>query len=226
MERVKQLMGFPLLATNLWLLSILGAMHGASAIMMTLLLLLVLGLSCWIYGSFLTAQHSARRGALLLSVLLAAVSLWYFVPKILAMTTSEAALGKPSEVSSSFVSEDKIYWVPYSAARLEELRSSGKAVFLDFTAAWCLTCQFNERTAINTNAVRKLLQQEDIVPMKADWTNANPEITEALRGFGRVGVPFYVFYPASQPGKKSEPVTFSELLTEAQLVRAFTRSLR
>jgi thiol:disulfide interchange protein DsbD len=90
-------------------------------------------------------------------------------------------------------------------------------VLLDFTASWCLTCQFNERTAINVPAVRKILQEKGITAMKGDWTNADPAITAALKSFGRVGVPLAVFYPA---GKKSAPVILPELLTESIVLEA------
>jgi thiol:disulfide interchange protein DsbD len=92
---------------------------------------------------------------------------------------------------------------------------------VDFTADWCITCKFNERTAIDTPTVRALLAEKQIVPMKADWTNANPEITAALKSFGRVGVPFYVIYPA---GKSTSPVALPELLTETILVNALNAS--
>ena len=108
----------------------------------------------------------------------------------------------------------------FSEARLKRELAAGRNVFIDFTADWCITCKFNERTAINTPAVRALLAQKNIVPIKADWTNSNPEITAALKGFGRVGVPLYVLYPAADP---SNPVVLPELLTESILVDALKK---
>jgi thiol:disulfide interchange protein DsbD len=110
--------------------------------------------------------------------------------------------------------------VPFSAKELAALQTSGKSIFVDFTADWCITCKFNERTAIDTPAVRQLLREKQVVPMKADWTNANPEITAALRNFGRVGVPFYVIYPAGRP---AEPIVLPEILTESILLEALKK---
>ena len=98
--------------------------------------------------------------------------------------------------------------------------AAGRSVFLDFTADWCITCKFNERTAIDTALVRALFDSKKVVPMKADWTNANPEITAALQNFGRVGVPFYVIYPS---GNGNTPVVLPELLTESILADAQNR---
>jgi thiol:disulfide interchange protein DsbD len=114
-------------------------------------------------------------------------------------------------ISPSSGSREGIDWVPYSPEALESLRAQGKPVFLDFTASWCLTCQFNEKTAINLPSVRSLLREKGITAMKGDWTNSDPAITAALKSFGRVGVPLAVFYPA---GKGSSPVVLPELLTE------------
>jgi thiol:disulfide interchange protein DsbD len=118
---------------------------------------------------------------------------------------------RPTGEMRSGSSADAIDWVPFSAATMESLLGEGRPVFVDFTADWCITCKVNERLAINTPAVRAFLREADIVPVKADWTNSDPEITAALAEFGRVGVPFYLFYPQ---GNARPPVTFPELLTE------------
>jgi thiol:disulfide interchange protein DsbD len=108
-------------------------------------------------------------------------------------------------------------WTPFTPQALASLRAEGKPVLVDFTASWCLTCQFNERTAIDVPAVRQLLQQKGIVAMKGDWTNSDPAITEVLKSFGRVGVPLVVFYPE---GKESAPIVLPELLTERIVLEA------
>ncbi|MFM8788342.1 MAG: thioredoxin family protein, partial [Chthoniobacterales bacterium] len=105
---------------------------------------------------------------------------------------------------------------PYSESELQRLLVEGKSVFLDFTSDWCITCKFNMRTAIETPAVRAAFEKLGIVPVLADWTNSNPEITRKLAQFDRVGVPFSLFYP---PGRANDPVVLPELLTEQIVLR-------
>lgn len=210
MERLKQAMAFPLLATLIWLLSVIASQKGVAGMIWTLSLLLTLGFACWLYGSFCGGLSSPRTRftALAFAALSAIGGAWFFGGLF-------AQAEPPSARAPRATASDEINWVPFSSAELDRLLAEDKPVFVDFTADWCITCKFNERTAINTPAVRALLAQRGIVAMKADWTNANPEITAALQAFGRVGVPFYVFYPK---GRKIPPVIFPELLTEKILI--------
>ena len=90
--------------------------------------------------------------------------------------------------------------------------AQGRSVFVDFTAAWCITCKFNEASVLESAAVKSAFERYGVVKMKADWTNADPVITKILKQFGRVGVPLYVLYPATAP---NQPVVLPELLTQA-----------
>ncbi|MEO8206074.1 MAG: thioredoxin family protein, partial [Chthoniobacterales bacterium] len=208
MERVKQFMGFPLIATLLWLLYIIGQQKGIEAMIWVGCFLLVLAVVCWIYGAFATPVSSARSKVIAI-----------FMVLILTIGGAYYCIGIQFEQSSQKKDPNQIAWVPFSPAALAELRGEGKPVFLDFTADWCVTCKFNERFAINTPAVRAAFKKQGIVPMQADWTNADPDITEALKQFGRVGVPFYVFYPA---GKSDQPVVLPELITEQIVLNALS----
>src|SRR5207244_6176474 len=87
-------------------------------------------------------------------------------------------------------------WQAFTPERLQDELAQGHTVFVDFTAAWCLTCKFNEATVLESNAVREAFQHRGIIKFKADWTNADPAITKILKQFGRPGVPLYVLYPA------------------------------
>jgi len=213
MEKLKQFMAFPLFATLLWLLSILGGQKGIDGILWTAAFLLSLGLAVWIYGAFCGPLSSVRTRVLAIACALG-VALgggWFFIGSGFLTATAQ----------SGAVSKDGIPWQPFSQALVDELLAEGKPVFIDFTADWCITCKFNERTAINTPAVRALIAELGVVPIKADWTNSNPEITAALKAFGRVGVPFYVIYPA---GRANEPITLPELLTESIVIEALKMS--
>jgi len=93
---------------------------------------------------------------------------------------------------------------------------------MDFTAAWCLTCKFNEASVLESAEVRQAFQRHGIVKLKADWTNGDPAITKLLQHFGRPGVPLYVLYP----GKNEEPIVFPELLTKSMVLEKLETSAR
>jgi thiol:disulfide interchange protein DsbD len=199
MERLKQFMGFPMLATLVFLLYVVGSQRGPDAVTWTLCFLLVLGLACWIKGAFLTPLASTGRRILVLLLMLALLvgSGWYFIGGKFAQTKLEAAAAPTNG------------WQAFTPERLDSELKAGRTVFVDFTAAWCVTCKFNEATVLESGAVRDAFQQHQIVKLKADWTNADPAITKILQQFGRPGVPLYVLYPAGQA-----PIVLPELLTK------------
>jgi thiol:disulfide interchange protein len=201
MVRVKQLMGFLLLATLLFLLAVLGAERGVEAIIWTSCFLLVLSLACWIKGSFIvpTASTTARLVSLVLVLVLVIGGGYYFIGEKFA--AAKAVSSETQTVGG---------WQPFTPQLLEAELKQGHAVFVDFTAAWCLTCKFNEANVLEAGAVRDAFQRHGITKIKADWTNADPAITKILKQFGRPGVPMYVLYP----GNHAEPILFPELLTQ------------
>jgi len=206
MERVKQFMGFLLLATLLFLLAVLGAERGVEAIIWTSCFLLVLSVACWMKGAFVVpaASSANRRVVLLFAVVLVFGGAWYFI--------GEKFRGTQPVSAEKQTAGD---WQPFTPQRLQSEIDQGRAVFVDFTAAWCLTCKFNEATVLESAAVRDAFQRHGVVKIKADWTNADPAITKILKQFGRPGVPMYVLYPG---GKKAEPYLFPELLTQGMVL--------
>ena len=205
MLRVKQLMGFLLLATLLFLLTVLGAERGVEAIIWTSCFLLVLSVACWMKGAFIvpTASTAARVISLVLVLVLVIGSGWYFIGEKFAAAKT---------VSSATTTQGD--WQPFTPQLLASELKQGHAVFIDFTAAWCLTCKFNEANVLQAGAVQDAFQRHGIVKIKADWTNADPAITKILKQFGRPGVPMYVLYP----GKNAEPILFPELLTQGLIL--------
>lgn len=201
MTRVKQFMGFLLLATLLFLLSVLGAQRGVNALIWTSAFLLVLSIACWLKGAFLTplASASTRFATWLVMLVLVGAGASYFIGSKFV-----AAEAPANELAAS------ADWEKFSPDRLARALAEGRPTFIDFTAAWCITCKFNESTVLETADVRTAFSQRKILKLKADWTNGDPEITKLLKQFGRPGVPLYVLYP----GKTVQPVIFPELLTK------------
>jgi len=111
-------------------------------------------------------------------------------------------------------------WERYSRARMTEAAAAGKPVFVDFTAAWCITCLVNERVALETPATRQAFEQTGTVKLKGDWTNRDPEITSLLKELGRAGVPLYLYWA---PGA-DRPKILPQVLTEALIVSELSSS--
>ena len=102
---------------------------------------------------------------------------------------------------------------------MEQLRAEGRPVFVDFTAAWCLSCQVNKRTTLSAPAVQNAFDEKEVALLRADWTNRDPEITKALESHGRNGVPLYVLYK----GDGSAPRLLPEILTQDIVLNALDR---
>jgi len=205
MVRVKQLMGFLLIATLLFLLWVLGAQRGVDAILWASCFLLALSIACWMKGAFLvpTASSIARLVTIVLALLLVFGTGYYFIGEKFRATK----LAPSGPVAQGD-------WQPFTLQRLESELKQGHAVFVDFTAAWCLTCKFNETSVLESSAVREAFERHGVIKIKADWTNGDPVITKILKQFGRPGVPMYVLYP----GKNVEPILFPELLTQSLIL--------
>jgi len=196
METLKQILGFALMATVLWLGWIFGHQQGVDGIFQLLCALLIVALGAWVYGRFGTTTR-ILSGLYGVSSLLAACFL-------IVTLTSRSPTSVPS-----------IQWEVYSPERLQSLREQGHPVFIDFTASWCLTCQVNKKIALQSESFTKKIKELGIVAMRADWTNRDPKITEALAEYGRNSIPLYVFHH----GKETEPpVILPQILTPQILV--------
>ncbi|MFH1067498.1 MAG: protein-disulfide reductase DsbD domain-containing protein [bacterium] len=199
MESFKQAMAFPLLAAVAWLVNVLGLQTGTRGVALFLLVLLLAALAAWIYGRWSAPHRSAKTRvfAVVIAACVLAVSLLF------AWNTNRPA--------------DAVKWETFSPERLEELKKQGKPVFIDFTAAWCATCQVNEITALNSEKVQRKFKERGVVLLKADWTNHDPVVTRALASYGRSSVPFYVLY-GTNPA--FPPQILPELLTPSIVLKA------
>lgn len=194
MERFKQAMAFPLYATAAWLVWVLAQQTDADGLALALVGLVGVGLLAWLLG---TGPRSAWRGGFLAILGLA----------ILAGLARGIAL--QAETTHATAADG---WEPYSAARLAELRAAGQPVLVNFTAAWCITCKVNERTALETPKVRQALAEAGVTRLLADWTRHDPALTRVLESYGRSGVPLYLFYPAGDGAPRVLPSVLTETL--------------
>ncbi len=203
MELFKQFMAFPMFATCVWLLWVLAQQVDAGGVALALGVLVAVSFALWSLG--LAQRGAARfRWVALVGAVVAAMT---FTP---IATSEPVAAGSKATAGSD--------WVEYSPQALTDLKAQGKPVFVDFTAAWCVTCQVNKRVALNTDKVRSRFADSGIVRMKADWTNRDETITRALAEFGRNGVPLYVLYDRS-----GQPTVLPELLTENMVLAALDK---
>ncbi len=194
METLRQVLAFAMYATAIWLVWVLAQQSGADGVLYVLVAALALGFALWAYGR---RQRGAGRVWLVLGLLGA-------LGAFAALATIRG--GEPSAVQNA----GPIPHEAYSAERLAALRAEKRGVFVNATAAWCITCLVNEKVALSTPGVAAAFKNGKIAYLKADWTNRNSAITELLQSFGRDGVPLYLYYA---PGARSA-VVLPQILTE------------
>ena len=196
MDIFKQLIAFPMYASVIWLLWVLTLQAGAGGMVIALSGMLLIVAIIWMKSLFADGSKAYKIIALVMYALLLLITL----PDLSRLESTVAAM-----------TEHGIETIPYSKEKLEELRKAGKPVFVDATAAWCITCQVNARAALHTDATMKLFKDRGVTLMIADWTRRNDSITEFLSSFGYKGVPLCVYYP---PDNK-KPVVMPQILTES-----------
>jgi len=213
MLHMKQFMGFLLLATLLFLLYVLGAQRGLEGAIWASCFLLVISVACWMKGAFVLPTASAMKRSVVLGLML-----------VLVIGSGIYFIGGKFRSSNVALTDSRLRgdWQAFTPERLQGELDQGRTVFVDFTAAWCLTCKFNEANVLESSEVREAFQRHAIVKMKADWTNGDPTITKLLQKFGRPGVPLYVLYP----GKNEEPIVFPEVLTKGMVLEKLQTAVR
>jgi thiol:disulfide interchange protein DsbD len=196
---LKQILAFPMYGAAAWLAWVVSVEAGPAGVLATMAGAVAIGFAAWVFGTTQGAGTRPRR--------------FGQVTGAIAVLAAVAALNRVAPVDAIPAADAP---VSYSAARLTALREQGKPVFVNMTAAWCVTCLVNERMAIGTDSVQKAFAANGVTYLKGDWTRQDPAIGEFLSQYGRDGVPLYVFFPALG----GQPQILPQILTESEVLRA------
>jgi thiol:disulfide interchange protein/DsbC/DsbD-like thiol-disulfide interchange protein len=202
MIRFRQFLAFPMYATAVWLVWVLGFETDQPHLLVLLALALTIAFALWIFGA-----TQARKGRMLgwLALALGAAAIVFVLPQIRGAVASHAMAQIGAIPAQS-----------YSAARLEDLRGQHRPVFVNATAAWCITCLVNEKVAFSSTDVQHTFAAKHVAYLVADWTNRNPAITALLEAHARSGVPLYLYYAPDA----AQPVVLPQVLTPDAVLRA------
>jgi thiol:disulfide interchange protein/DsbC/DsbD-like thiol-disulfide interchange protein len=199
MDVFRKLMAFPMFATVAWLVWVLGQQSGIDGAAALLVLLVALAMVVWALG----LQGRTRTVLATLSLVCLGALAWVAGPSVtrpMPATNASAASGP---------------WQAWEPGRVDQLLAGGQPVFVDFTAAWCVTCKYNEKAVLTRDDVLGQLSARKVALLRADWTRRDPAITAALAQLGRNGVPVYVFYSNNHP-----PLVLTEVLSTGEVLAA------
>jgi thiol:disulfide interchange protein DsbD len=205
MEVLKQAVAVPIFATVIWLAWVLASAYGASVLASLLASFLLLAIAGWFLGRWPAKRWTTAVAAV---ILLGILALSFYSQRFVA-----PQLGSPTSLSATSS------WQPWSSAAVSQAQAAGQPVFVDFSAAWCLSCQVNERVALQTTEVQQAFAAHKVLLLRADWTRHDEAITQALTALGRSGVPAYALYTPGDPA----PQLLPEALTPGIVIDALAK---
>lgn len=206
MDVFKQVLAFPMFGAALWLVWVLAQQTGPDGLFAVFGAGLALAFALWAFGASSKASGKGSR----LGIASAVVALI-----LVALLT--ARVGGSTAVQAEASGGGVLGYEPYSASRIAELRVAGTPVFVNVTAAWCITCLVNEQIALSGETLKNAFTENSVVALKADWTNQNPEITALLAEYGRNGVPLYLYYAPNAAVAEVLPQILTESIVLAAL---------
>lgn len=207
MQTFRQFLAFPMFMTVIWMVWVLGHQNGIDGAGALLSLLLTLSAMIWSF----TLAGRMRVFIATAMLLLMGAGMWGLGSYLLPGAGPTVQATDPAAPTNS-------RWQPWAPGRVEQLTAQGQTVFVDFTAAWCVTCQYNKQTTLTDAGVLADFDAKRITLMRADWTRRDPAISAALAQLGRSGVPVYVFYKQGMA-----PIVLSEILTVSDVRSALSR---
>jgi thiol:disulfide interchange protein len=207
MNTLRQVLAFPMYGAGIWLVWVLSFQAGSDGVLVALSAALALAFGLWLFGKSQTAQGKRR------SVGFAAAAVAILAALVLVPVSGSGA--KPTQAANA-APEGALAYEAFSAAKLADLRQRGRPVFVNATAAWCITCLVNEKVALSGSKLAEAFATRKVAALKADWTNQDSEITALLTSNGRSGVPLYLYYA---PGAE-KPAVLPQLLTESTIIAA------
>lgn len=201
---LRELLAFPMYASVVWLIWVYSQQAGALGLLYALSGFVGISFAVWVFRY--TPKENAGRWALRGLAIIVLLT-------VLSMAVTESLQTKPTTVQTQ--PDETAFWQPFTQERFTETETGNDPVFVNMTAAWCITCKVNERIALNIDSTKKLFDDKNIQYLKGDWTNQNPEITAYLERYGRSGVPLYVYYGPRNPktGQRPEPHILPQILT-------------
>lgn len=220
MQTLREALAFPMYASAAWLAWVLAQQAGVDALLRLLLAAVAVSAAAWAWGRW-TRPPGARIGlALGLGLTGLAVALALLAPVAQLAEASQSGHAADAGVAGAggidAASSSGQAWQAWSDERVAQGLARGQVVFVDFTAAWCVTCQVNKQLVLDRDPVREAFERQGVLTLRADWTQRDARISQALARQGRNGVPMYLVH---RPGQAA-PVLLPELLTARAVLDA------
>ena len=216
MDGLKKALAFPMYAAAAWLLWVLTLQSGATALAGLLAAAVILAIAAWLFGVAQRSQQGGGHSAIVYGLSAVAV----LGAAGLVVAGLKAPGGSLGPATAAAAGADELVSEPFSPQRLAQLQGQGKPIFVNFTAAWCITCQVNERAALSSPKVAAAFARAGAAYLMADWTRRDAVIEQTLAEHGRAGVPLYLVYGADG----GPPAVLPQILTEGQVISAIQKA--